>query len=133
MDTEKHEGCVGFVGSSGVGKSRLLGELLYSIGGMDERTKARMEQVSKQNLGKEEDWGTFFMMRNGDWRRGKSCTPHYMELYTEHSHLMVMDTPGSPQYRRNLLRGIFGVNEVVVVISAVNGKKFVVVFFNFSV
>jgi hypothetical protein len=132
MDTDKHEACVGFVGSSGVGKSRLLGELLYLIGGMDERTKKRLEQVSKQKLGTKEDWGSFFMMRNGDWGRGKSCNPHYMELFTDHSHLMVMDTAGSPRYRRNLLRGIFGVNEVVVVISAVNGKRicsFIVLFF----
>lgn len=102
------------VGPAGSGKSSFLGTLLYSLGGISGREKDRLTKEAG-----EKNWAAWYSMRTKREREiGHSIVPCYRQVFFDESRCSctLMDLPGENKYVRNFHRGLFAVNEAVLVV-----------------
>lgn len=100
------------------GKSTLVGNLIFKLGGISEREMEKLKKEAKE-AGKESFEFAFFMDRGKESRaRGITIDTRTEHFYTKTKHVTVVDTPGHRDYITNFLSGSSCADAMILLCSA---------------
>ena len=122
VDPNKKPMSIVFVGHVDAGKSTISGNLLYSLGQIDERIIEKYQREAK--VKNRESWFMAYIMDINEEEREKGKTIEIGKAFfeTEHRRFTLLDAPGHAGYIPNLLQGACQADFAGLVISAKKGE-----------
>jgi peptide chain release factor subunit 3 len=104
------------------GKSTLAGQILVSIGEVDERELEKIkEEAQKKNM---QSWYLAYLMDTDENEREKGKTVDYIyrDIKWKNNEMTIVDVPGHRGYVPNMVNGCSMANIAVVIVSARKGE-----------
>jgi peptide chain release factor subunit 3 len=104
------------------GKSTLAGQILVSIGEVDEREVSKIkEEAEKKNM---QSWYLAYLMDTDESERDKGKTVDYIfrDIKWKDNEMTIVDVPGHRGYVPNMVGGCSMANIAVIIISARKGE-----------
>ena len=122
VDTTREPLSIVFVGHVDSGKSTISGNLLLSLGKVDERAIEKFKREAK--VKNRESWFMAYIMDTYDEERekGKTVDIGKATFQTDHRRFTLLDAPGHAGYIPNLLMGACQADVAGLVISAKKGE-----------
>ena len=122
LGPERTDGQYIFGGHVDAGKSTISGNLLYSLGQIDERIIEKYQREAK--VKNRESWFMAYIMDINEEEREKGKTIEIGKAFfeTEHRRFTLLDAPGHAGYIPNLLQGACQADFAGLVISAKKGE-----------
>jgi bifunctional enzyme CysN/CysC len=111
------------VGSVDDGKSTLIGRLLYDARLLPEDQLAHVEEVSAR---RGDGYVNLALLTDGlraEREQGITIDVAYRYFRTDHRRFIIADTPGHPQYTRNMVTGASTADLSVILVDARHGVR----------
>ena len=111
-----------FIGHVDAGKSTICGNLIYSMGIVDERTIEKFKKEAKEK-GRDSWWLAYVMDSSDEEKaKGKTVEMGRAVIDTEHKMYTIFDAPGHKNYVPNMIMGATLADFGGLVISARRGE-----------